>query len=283
MLTLTVRHHLGDELRGQRVGLANAYRRFTRGEPWKRFLERVGYVGSVRGLEVTHGWANGWHSHLHAAFLVRHPELLAAEMAWLSERWEESVVRELGPGAAPNAAHGLDLRPCYQADYLAKLGLEIASPGRAKAGREGSRTPWEIAADLCAERDPEDTRSEAERELARLNDEHLWRLWCEEMRGARMLTWSRGLREAAGLGEEKTDEEIVDGDGPNDRTVVVVPGEIWDAVRNVRGAPAQLLAVAELEGAGGVEDLLVVLARAGRAQAARAAGALRCVVEAGAP
>lgn len=278
LLTLTLRHRYGDQLADLRFGLSNAYRRFVRGEPWKRFVERVGLVGSVRALEVTHG-GNGWHPHLHAVVLVRDAAALASELPWLRERWQECVVRELGVAAEPNAEHGVDLRPCHRADYLAKLGLEVVAPGSAKAGRQGNRTPWEIAADLCALPHPHDERSDEDREQDRSDDKYLWQTWLEDMRGARMLTWSRGLREQAGLGEELTDEEIVEGEGANDRTVVLVPGAIWDAVREVRGIAAQLLAVAEREGASGVEELLAMVsvqaraARAARAAASRHAAA----------
>lgn len=272
MLTLTLRHSCDDALRPLRRGLSNAWRRFTNGEPWKRFIERVGYVGDVRALEVTHG-GNGWHPHLHVVLFVRDHAALAAELAWLSERWQECVKRALGSSAVPNAKHGVDLKPLYKTDYLAKLGLEVLAPGTGKAGRDGNRNPWQIAADLCGLRDDVE-RSEDERE----RDRALWRTWMEDMRGAQMLTWSRGehdLRKKAGLGEEQTDEQIVEGEGANDRTVALVPGEVWDVVRNVRGVAAQLLAVAELEGARGVEELLVALAsttaqaRAARAEAAR--------------
>ena len=250
LLTLTVRHRYGDELAALRQGLANAYRRFTRGEPWLRFRERVGFVGSVRALEVTHG-GNGWHPHLHVALLVNDGAALADELDWLSERWQACVVRELGTAAEPNERHGVDLRPCYRADYSTKLGLEVTAPS-GKGARDGNRTPWQIAADLCALPHAHDERSDEEIAEDRATDVYLWQTWSEDMRGARMLTWSRGLREAAALGEEKTDEEIVEGDGENDRTVALVPAGVWDRVRQIPGVAAQVLAVAETEGAAGV-------------------------------
>ena len=202
LLTLTVRHRYGDDLADLRHGLADAYRRFTRGVPWERFRERVGLVGYVRAVEVTHG-GNGWHPHLHVVLLVRDGEALARELDWLRERWQACVVRELGAAAEPDALHGVDLRARHRADYLTKLGLEATAPG-AKGARGENRTPWEIAADLVENAHGEEQREE---------DRHLWRTWCEDMRGAKMLTWSRGLRAAAGLDEdEKSDEDIVQGE-----------------------------------------------------------------------
>jgi Replication protein len=234
LLTLTVRHRYGDALADLRGGITRAYsKRFANGADWKRFLGRVGYTGSIRALEVTHG-GNGWHPHLHVILLVRNGAALERELVWLTEQWQRAVKAELGPAAEPDVVHAVDLRPCMRADYLAKLGLEA---------RNGNRTPWEIAADLVE-------RGEEE-------DRHLWRTWCEDMRGARMLTWSRGLRTAAGLEEkEKDDQEIVEGEGANDKEVCRVPGAVWDRIRNWPGVPAQLLAIAETEGAEGVARYL---------------------------
>ena len=254
LLTLTVRHRYGDELAALRQGVANAWTRFINGAPWKLFRERVGFVGFIRALEVTHG-GNGWHPHLHVVLLVQDGAALAAELAWLSERWQACVVRELGAAAEPDAAHGVDLRPCYRADYLAKLGLEVTAPS-GKGGRGGNRTPWQIAADLCALPHAHDARSAEEIADDRAQDAYLWTTWCEDMRGARMLTWSRGLRETAGLGKEVADEDLVEGEGPNDRTVAMVPAAVWDRVRKVSGLAAQVLAVAETEGAVGVASFL---------------------------
>jgi hypothetical protein len=72
MLSLTVRHGLGDDLRAVRAGVANSFRRVINGEPWKRFCSRFGLKHSVRALEVTHGAAHGWHPHLHVLLVSRH-------------------------------------------------------------------------------------------------------------------------------------------------------------------------------------------------------------------
>jgi hypothetical protein len=55
------------------------------------------------------------------------------------------------------------------------------------------------------------------------------------------------------------DEEIVEGEGANDRDVAIVPGEFWDRIRDRSGIVAQLLAVAETEGARGVQLFLTSL------------------------
>jgi hypothetical protein len=242
LVTVTVRHRYGDDLADLQRGLARAWREFQAGNPWLKFRERVGLVGDVRALEVTYG-DNGWHPHLHTVFLVTRPDRLATEIAWLKARWQRCVMRCLGEAAEPDSIHGLDVRPCHKADYLTKLGLEITAPaGKRAAGKH--RTPWDIARDLA--------------ELGGEEDRLLWAIWREDIKGRRMIGWSPGLREAAGI-DEKSDEDIVAGEGPNDRDVAIVPGRIWDRIRERPGIVAQLLAVAEVEGARGVETFLASL------------------------
>lgn len=251
LLTLTVRHRYGDELFALRAGLANAWRRFTRDQRFKRFKARVGLVGYVRALEVTHG-GSGWHPHLHIVLLVKHPAQLAIEHGWLAKKWQTAVVDELGAAAEPNVEHGVDVRACHKADYLAKLGLEIAAP-RGKAARRGNRSPFEIVGDIDAPELVHEERSEEERAWQRAESIHLWRSWCEDMKGARMLTWSRGLRKAAGLGEELTDEELAAA-REGDVEVVRLSAEQWEVV-----TPKQrprLLEAAERGGRAAVLSLL---------------------------
>jgi hypothetical protein len=51
----------------------------------------------------------------------------------------------------------------------------------------------------------------------------------------------------------------VKGECANDRDVAIVPGKVWDRIRDRAGIVAQLLAVAETEGARGVEAFLATL------------------------
>ena len=253
LLTLTVRHREGDDLAALVRGLADAFKRLVNGAPWKRFCARVGIVGFVRALEVTHG-ANGWHPHLHAVLLVRDPAALAGEIEWLRTRWHDCVVEVLGNKAEPNG-HGVDLRPCRHANYLAKLGLEVTAPGEKRA-RGTSRTPWEILADIGASPAPDDKRSPDEIDADRARDVGLWQTWEKAMRGRKMLTWSKGLRAAAKLGRERDDEEIVE-DNEKGVPVVFLRAETWDRVRDVRGLPAALLTACERGGPPAVEAMLV--------------------------
>jgi len=229
--SLTVRHARGHSLERVRRGVARAMRLMQRGAPWRRFKARVGLVGSIRALEVTHG-PNGWHPHLHALLLVERPDLLAMERAWLLGRWQSCVVAALGAAHTPNE-HGSDLRPCTDSTYIAKLGLELCDG--AKTGRAGHRTPWQIARDV------------ADGDVA--GDRVLWREYGSAMFGARMLTWSLHLRRAAGLLDEPTDLELAEAepDGVAVATPLRMSRRLFRAIRG----PDVLLALLEACETGG--------------------------------
>lgn len=259
MLTLTVRHRWGDELRSMRKGLANAYRRFVRGAPWARICERAGLEHWIRSLEVTHG-PNGWHPHLHCLWLVQ-MTLSGRDKAKLvrklASRWESCVVAELGESARPSKRRGVKLTKCRDEDYVSKFALELTDPAASKAAARGYCNPWEIAV----------AASHGDATAGRL-----WRQYCEGIRGARMLTWSRGLREFAGL-DERDDQSVVDAEPEGAELVAVVPSHVWDALRYHRHAACALLEVAELaatarEAAEGIQALALALLSRASAQAA---------------
>lgn len=231
MLSLTVRHGLGHDLRTVRQGVANAFRKLTCGDPWKKFKAKYGLKHFIRAMEVTHG-PNGWHPHLHIQLLLDAAlgkQQLAAAHAWLRDRWFACVLSVLGAEHTPDRDHGVDLRPTRRGDYAFKMALELVEPGTKRA-RPGHRTPWQIAADYAAHR--------------RESDAALWRNYCAGMRGAQMQHWSRGLREAVALGAEETEREIVKGQQMPEDEVVAVLEPSACAVLAARGAAA-FLAVLE--------------------------------------
>jgi hypothetical protein len=208
--------------------VANAYRRFTRGNPWKRFKENYGVEHSIRALEVTHG-PNGWHPHIHALlFLIGSIEKAREAKKWLQERWENCVRAELGEAFVPNS-RGVDLRQYQHAEYIAKIAAwEIVDPG-SKKGRRGNRSPGQIAADFVAHGVPRDAV--------------LWRDYCLGIRGAKMLEWSRGLAELVGVDDV---DVTIDGVEAEDETVATIRGEAWDRVRDRRtGLRCEILEIAE--------------------------------------
>jgi len=191
MLTLTVRHAAGFELRKMRKGMSAAWRSLWQGRAGQARKRRWALAHFVRSLEVTHG-ANGWHPHYHVA-LFQTREHTEGDVDELREAWAAAVAKHLGAHYAPSWERGIDVRPLSQADYLTKLGLEVASITTKEPRQPGSRSAWQIA--QAAARGEVDAVA-------------LWREYTEAMRGARQLFWSHGARRALDIGPERTDAEL---------------------------------------------------------------------------
>ena len=250
-LTLTLRHHQGQRLDVLLGGLLDAFRGLIRGAPWDRMKKRYGWRGQVRATEVTWGEANGWHPHLHLLAFLDRP-LTVAELdqleAWLFDRWEAMVTRR-GFGSVTRQ-HGVKLELVRSGEdvgqYVAKVqeravGLEMAR-GDLKRGRQADRlTPFEL---LDAAMDGEAWAVDR------------WHEYESATKGRRCIEWSRGLREALGLGEEKSDEDVVAESIVSDETLVAeVSAEDWILVCRF-GLDCDVLEQAELLGAAGVEAVV---------------------------
>ncbi|MDQ4024469.1 MAG: protein rep [Actinomycetota bacterium] len=164
----------------------------------------------------------------------------------LFEVWSKGLPADM----RPSRAHGVDIRVGHGAveerlsKYLSKLTFEAAG-GRFKQGRKGSRTPFELldaaisdAAAAGLNGPVEGTVAQAQAVVAALGEDgpsgipHAVELWLEWERAShrkKQLVWSRGLRAAAGLDSEKTDEEIV-AEEDTGQTVAILPARTWRAV-----------------------------------------------------
>ncbi len=238
MSSNTVRHNASMKLKPLREGVVNAHRRMSQGEGQGSFAERnaairakLGEVHNVRGLEVTHG-AQGWHPHLHKIHLCENSwrsakgQLVDHPLDWstvhalsdiceeMNSLWRDAIAQQFDGDAAyePNK-HGVDLRTCSVASYVAKMGfaddaiddagspeddapsahsgvhLEMTSPVL-KAAKGKNRTPWQIL-------DAFDQKKRAEVDSAR--EAHLWRDWCAGIKSARQLEFSRARKGAVGV------------------------------------------------------------------------------------
>lgn len=223
LLTFTVRHGMGDDPNTVIRGVNRAVRRLRMRRGWRRMMDRLGVLGDVRVLEMTHG-PNGWHPHAHfvvCAWAPVEPGLLAEIEKGLAEQWRQAVISELGWEHAPDLFYGTDLRAASSesvASYIAKLGLEVVDPA-GKTAKRGNRTPLGIAEQAA--------RGDAQ-SLA------LWREFVSATRGLKFMTWSgRGggpqdLRERYGM-HEKEDQEIVDGEHQGAVLIGLVPALVWDS------------------------------------------------------
>jgi hypothetical protein len=100
-----------------------ACRQMKRGAPWQKFKQGQGLVGSVRGLEVTHSFRNGWHVHCHSLYFVRAGTDVAAFREALFPLWERAAAAE---GLTMDKDIGLDVKAATGVieAYITKYGRE---------------------------------------------------------------------------------------------------------------------------------------------------------------
>jgi hypothetical protein len=227
-LTGTIRHHLGDVLDTGLNAVIEGWTRVIRGNPWKKWAQRIGVVGYIRSIEVTHGYRNGWHPHVHGLLLLEAPisdAMTSAFMAWVAERWRKMVTK-LG-AREPDDTYGMTVRSVGKdgrvlGAYLAKLqekpqgklGAELAR-GDLKAGRDrGSRMPFELL----------DTAEHNDTDAA------LWLDYLDATAGRQCIVFSKGLRKLLELGEHRTEEQII-ADSQTGEMVGVLDGDDYDQLR----------------------------------------------------
>lgn len=196
MATFTVPHHRFQTARELRNLVTGTFSKIFAGAPWKRNKRRVDLVGFVRSLEVTHG-ANGWHPHIHALFFISAgvPEsAIEAFGDFLFDRWSRFIEKD-GYGVCNRAVWRFERTAETEkaGDYLVKWGADREiTQGHLKLAKGGGRSPWQILDGVAA---------------GKKRDIMLFREYATAFKGARFLTWSRGLREHFGLREPLSDED----------------------------------------------------------------------------
>jgi hypothetical protein len=205
LVTFTVRHRATDDLKILRKALTSSYRAIWQNRVGKLAMVRFGVVGTIRSLEITHG-SNGFHPHLHIALMVSKPLGRYRRdnlRIWLQERWAK-VVKKNGLGEVVQVI-GVkiseikrEFKDGRRMSYLTKMGLgdEVGNTMR-KDGRAGSRSMFQVLHD-CAKARQGIERSCSDGERARWRQKHkkdaaVWGWYCKGARGARWLTYGKGL------------------------------------------------------------------------------------------
>ena len=205
----TLRHHKGQRLEELWEALSYCWKSVTRDKSVKNTRKRLGYIGTIRAAECTHG-CHGWHPHLHPVHLFER-QLTAEEVKELEavefRAWASAAARKgleapnilaqdlhLVIGSAGEVLGDYFTKTTYQPS-AESVGYEMTSTQtKTRTRAKDSRTPWDILTDL--------------RTWGLADDLELWQEWEKASKGKRALTWSRGLRARLDLDTEATDEEI---------------------------------------------------------------------------
>lgn len=237
--TFTGPHHLGERLAPLLGLVGRSLHACTKGRAWKSLADSLGYLGSIRAVEVLWG-VNGWHPHSHACVLFREAmgnDALEAVRLHFFGAWQRELSRH-GFGAL-HEVHGVDARPVFQAGGLAKyltkveggwgVGLELA---RSDVKRGKGQTPIELLRRVAEDGDAEAAGRWREYEVATY--------------GKRAIVWSRGLRALLLPGQEElSDEEAAAAEGEDLQMVTIeIPGERWNFYVR-QGLVGELLSVIE--------------------------------------
>lgn len=198
LLTLTFSHSANESLKSLLQRQKHAYKRFYENTRVVNLMKSIFVEHKIKGLEVTYG-KNGWHPHHHVLLLTKYQvHGFEAFRDELTRIWIQCCVKS-GLNA-PSMEHGLDIRDgTYAEQYVSKWGLEHElTKGHVKKGRNGGYTPFDLLQYSMLD--------------ATMNERTAASLWQEfgiATKGARQLSWSRGLKKLL-LIEEKTDEELAE-------------------------------------------------------------------------
>lgn len=237
MATLTAPHSAFDQVGATKKMVAKAWQKVQASASWKRAKAAAGFVGSVRSLEVTHG-ANGWHPHIHLLIFVTggNPTAEKTFGDFLYDRWK-GCIAAAGGGKTTQWAYKFEA--CASAeeagDYVAKWGPDAEmTKGHMKLAEGPNRTPWQILNDIRDNWSPRDVR--------------LFRDYAEAFKGARQLTWSKGLREL--YGEEAGDDDLATAEPVESVAVAQLNAAGFELVKS-RGLVPDLLEAIERHGGAG--------------------------------
>lgn len=219
MLTLTVPHYLGDDLKALLKKMSKAKHSLWTNRNSREYLaDQFPMLGHITATEVKYSDNNGFHPHFHIlCFLDKQyaAEDLQTIESELYELWAEKCVKS-GLGK-PNRRNGLDLKMGSNnedilADYISKWGMaEEMTQTHLKVGKKNmqSLTMWEVLELAQMESSTKDKYS------------YIFKTYADAFKGRRQLFWSKGLKELLKV-EVKDDEEIAN---QEDETV-----EVFDAM-----------------------------------------------------
>lgn len=274
LVTLTFRHRVDKDGKAEKplpVMLADfqaAREDLHRQRAFRKLLEDFRVVGSVRGLEVTHG-ANGWHPHTHDLLFLFAPWTPAQSAEFQFRYWKlwRKQARDHGLEVLRDAFNVRATTATDTAEDVADMmgyptkndaftfdgGWDAAAEvtrAPAKLGRRGGRTVMQLLHDYTFH-----------------GDERAGHLVVEAVKAfhrLKALVWSRGLSASLGLADPAGDQDASEEVRAEYREWMIVVPDDWRAVlRSGRGARAKLR---ELAGLGDRGAVCAFLAACGRGE-----------------
>ena len=204
MLTLTVPHYAGDDLRQLLKKMSSAKHAFWTNRNSRNYLsEQFPLVGHITATEVKFNDRNGFHPHYHILcfseqnFKQEDIDLIQDE---LYEFWAEKCVKH-GLGK-PSKEHGLHIKigsnEDMLADYVSKWGLASEmTQAHQKIGKKNkdSLTMWEVLELSTMEASTHDKYG------------RVFKKYAQAFKGRAQLFWSKGLKDLLIKALTKEEEE----------------------------------------------------------------------------
>lgn len=213
LVTLTNRHHRGDDLKQLVKGQTKAKKVLWEKTKVKNMLKDLGYVGRITATESPYSDNNGWHPHYHILMFFDHEINAQGLETFLGYEW----IQACGKAGLklPTMEYGVQVQKGEKASaYVAKWGLEDEmSKGHTKKGIDGSLTPFDLL------------RQSADNPKYG----YLFKQFADAFKGKRQLHWTNGLKELLGV-TNRTDEELAEETENESIEIKEVATQIWHLV-----------------------------------------------------
>jgi len=241
LVTLTNRHHKGDDLGDLLQGQQKALTKLWEKTAVKKMVKALGYHGRITATEVTYG-DNGWHPHFHILMFFDHEINTQGLQSFLALHWVDACTK--AKLKAPSLEHGVDVQKGDKAqDYVAKWGLEHEmTKGHLKKGKKDGLTPFDLL------RQSEDNP----------HYQALFRQFANVFKGKQQLHWSNGLKALLNI-SNRTDEELAEETEKESIEIKEVATQIWRLVLRYkfRGQYLRACELDYLDGGSRVYDLVM--------------------------
>ncbi|MBY5736417.1 hypothetical protein [Rhizobium leguminosarum] len=248
-ITITVSHGKESSLMKVKHAIETASRNARQGEPWNRQKKLHKVIGVLSAPEVTYSKANGWHFHIHHAFLTEesgNPEALGH---WFVQRYLRYLGKAGFTADIRSQEVSLIRNPRNYIRYLRKgvgrITNDVWNPQ--KAPRQGKHLfPFDIL-----------QRASGCEEMKKL-----WREYATVMPGTKSCVITRSIAVRLNIRQDDDCAEIDHG-----RTAGYLPASIWAALVN-RKKTNVVLSLLEDQGAEAWQQVNLVAHAFGAAKVA---------------